>query len=101
MAGGGGAGSAGGFHCGGTEIVVGRRAFLRMVNLQNWNMGVWHFARQKAVVHAGGTEHACGAQVFGVGALAQRTFHYPARDGEVVDADVQQRAAALGGVEQS
>ena len=53
-AGGGGAGSAGGFHCGGTEIVVGRRAFLRMVNLQNWNMGVWHFARQKAVIHAGG-----------------------------------------------
>ena len=53
-AGGGGAGSAGGFHCGGTEIVVGRRAFLRMVNLQNWNLGVWHFARQKAVVHAGG-----------------------------------------------
>ena len=53
-AGGGEAGSAGGFHCGGTEIVVGRRAFLRMVNLQNWNMGVWHFARQKAVIHAGG-----------------------------------------------
>jgi len=53
-AGGGPAGSAGGFHCGGTEIVVGRRAFLRMVNLQNWNTGVWHFARQKAVVHAGG-----------------------------------------------
>jgi len=41
----------GGLHCGGTEIVVGRRAFLRMVNLQNWNTGVWHFARQKAVVH--------------------------------------------------
>jgi Fe-S cluster assembly protein SufD len=53
-AGGGAVGSAGGFHCGGTEIVVGRRAFLRMVNLQNWNTGVWHFARQKAVVHAGG-----------------------------------------------
>jgi Fe-S cluster assembly protein SufD len=53
-AGGGEAGSVGGFHCGGTEIVVGRRAFLRMVNLQNWNTGVWHFARQKAVVHAGG-----------------------------------------------
>jgi Fe-S cluster assembly protein SufD len=53
-AGGGAAGSAGGFHCGGTEIVVGRGASLRMVNLQNWNNGVWHFARQKAVVHAGG-----------------------------------------------
>ena len=51
---GGGASGNGGFHCGGTEIVVGQSAFLRMVNLQNWNTGVWHFARQKAVVHAGG-----------------------------------------------
>ncbi|MBU6308582.1 MAG: Fe-S cluster assembly protein SufD [Planctomycetes bacterium] len=53
-AGGGVAGTAGGFHCGGTEIVVGKGAFLRMVNLQNWNTGVWHFARQKAVVHGDG-----------------------------------------------
>jgi Fe-S cluster assembly protein SufD len=53
-AGGGAAGTSGGFHCGGMEIVVGPNAMLRMVNLQNWNTGVWHFARQKAVVHAGG-----------------------------------------------
>jgi Fe-S cluster assembly protein SufD len=54
-AGGGTASGAGsGFHCGGTEIVVGRNAFLRMVNLQNWSTGVWHFARQKAVVHENG-----------------------------------------------
>jgi len=53
-AGGGAAGTAGGFHCGGTEIVVGRGAFLRIVNLQNWNTGVWHVARQKAVVHEQG-----------------------------------------------
>ena len=53
-AGGGAAGSAGGFHCGGTEIVVGKAALLRMVNLQNWNSGVWHFARQKAIVHENG-----------------------------------------------
>ena len=54
-AGGGTAGGVGsGFHCGGTEIVVGRNAFLRMVNLQNWSTGVWHFARQKAVVHEQG-----------------------------------------------
>jgi Fe-S cluster assembly protein SufD len=46
--------SSAGFHCGGTEIVVGRDAFLRMVNLQNWNTGVWHVARQKAVVHERG-----------------------------------------------
>ncbi|MFN9952117.1 MAG: SufD family Fe-S cluster assembly protein, partial [bacterium] len=52
--GGGPAGSSGGFHSGGTEIVVGENAFLRMVNLQNWNTGVWHVARQKAVVHGGG-----------------------------------------------
>ena len=52
--GGGPAGSAGGLHCGGTEIVVGKNAFLRMVNLQNWDDGVWHFARQKAVVQQGG-----------------------------------------------
>jgi Fe-S cluster assembly protein SufD len=54
-AGGGGSGQPGsGLHCGGTEIVVGRNAFLRMVNLQNWNTGVWHVARQKAVVHEQG-----------------------------------------------
>lgn len=53
-AGGGTSGTSGGFHCGGTEIVVGSNAFLRMVNLQNWNTGVWHVARQRAVVHAGG-----------------------------------------------
>jgi len=54
-AGGGLAGShTAGFHCGGTELVVGKGAMLRMVNLQNWNTGVWHFARQKARVHAEG-----------------------------------------------
>ena len=39
---------------GGTEIVVGENAFLRMVNVQNWDRGVWHVARQKAVVHKNG-----------------------------------------------
>jgi Fe-S cluster assembly protein SufD len=47
-------GTATGFHCGGTEIVVGRGASLRMVNVQNWDRGVWHVARQKAVVHGNG-----------------------------------------------
>ena len=47
-------GTATGFHCGGTEIVVGKGAFLRMVNVQNWDRGVWHVARQKAVVHGRG-----------------------------------------------
>jgi len=52
--GGGDTGADGGLHCGATEIVVGRKASLRMVNLQNWNRGVWHYARQRAVVEAGG-----------------------------------------------
>ncbi|RLS29956.1 MAG: Fe-S cluster assembly protein SufD [Planctomycetota bacterium] len=53
-AGGGDVGTPGGCHCGGTEIIVGRGASLRMVNLQNWNRGVWHFARQRAKVGAAG-----------------------------------------------
>jgi len=37
-------------HCGAIELLVGDRANLRYVNLQNWGQRVWHFARQKAVV---------------------------------------------------
>jgi Fe-S cluster assembly protein SufD len=81
-AGGGPAGTAGGFHCGGTEIVVGKRAFLRMVNLQNWNTGVWHVARQKARVEADGnlqwTLGALGSRLSQVAqdvALAGRRAH--------------------------
>ncbi len=40
----------GGLHCGATEIVVGRGANLRFVNLQDWGKGVWHFAHQRAVL---------------------------------------------------
>lgn len=47
-------GGESGLHCGGTEIVVGRGASLRMVSLQNWSRGVWHFARQRAVVGEAG-----------------------------------------------
>ena len=39
-----------GFHCGATEILLGSGSNLRYVSLQNWGMGVWHFAHQKAVV---------------------------------------------------
>ncbi|MCH2123368.1 MAG: Fe-S cluster assembly protein SufD [Pirellulaceae bacterium] len=44
--------SAGGFHCGGVELIVGKRAHLRYVNLQNWGEKVWHFAHQKAIVES-------------------------------------------------
>lgn len=39
-----------GMHCGGTELILGPRARLRFVNLQDWGKGVWHFAHQKAVL---------------------------------------------------
>ena len=39
-----------GLHCGAIELIVGPRARLRYVNLQNWSTHVWHFAHQKALV---------------------------------------------------
>ncbi|MEM6656191.1 MAG: Fe-S cluster assembly protein SufD, partial [Planctomycetota bacterium] len=45
---------AAGLHNGTIEIVVGRGAKLRYVNLQNWNANTWHFAHQKAVVEREG-----------------------------------------------
>lgn len=37
-------------HCGAIEIVVGKGARLRYVNLQNWGTATWHFAHQRAVI---------------------------------------------------
>ena len=45
--------SATGLHCGAVELIVGPRARLRYVNLQNWASGVWHFAHHKALVDSG------------------------------------------------
>ncbi len=41
-----------GLHCGALEVLVQRGAHLRIVNLQNWGHGTWHFAHQKAVLHS-------------------------------------------------
>ena len=43
-------GASKGLHCGATELLVGKRAHLRYVNLQDWGDGVWHFSHQKALV---------------------------------------------------
>jgi Fe-S cluster assembly protein SufD len=42
-------------HCGSIEVVVGKEARLRYVNLQNWGAGTWHFAHQRGLVHRDGT----------------------------------------------
>lgn len=44
-----------GLHNGAIELLLGAGANLRYVNLQNWGMGVWHFAHQKAIVHRDAT----------------------------------------------
>ncbi len=41
-------------HCGSIEVVVGKEARLRYVNLQNWGGGTWHFAHQRGLVHRAG-----------------------------------------------
>ena len=49
------------------ELIIGDRANLRYVNLQNWGQRVWHFARQKAVVgrdaHLQWTSAAMGSRL--------------------------------------
>jgi Fe-S cluster assembly protein SufD len=39
-----------GLHVGAVELIVGRNAHLRFVNIQNWDEQVWHFSRERAVV---------------------------------------------------
>ena len=41
---------AGGFHCGGVELVVQARANLRYVGLQDWGSNTWHFAHKRASI---------------------------------------------------
>jgi Fe-S cluster assembly protein SufD len=41
---------SGGLHCGATEVILAPNSRLRLVGLQNWGHGVWHFAHQKAIV---------------------------------------------------
>jgi Fe-S cluster assembly protein SufD len=37
-------------HVGGVELIVRPGARLRFVNIQNWDSGVWHFSRERALV---------------------------------------------------
>jgi len=44
-----------GLHVGCVELIVGRNANLRYVQLQNWNQKTWHFAHQAGCVDANGS----------------------------------------------
>lgn len=37
-------------HVGAVELLLGRGARLRFVNVQNWDTGTWHFSRERALV---------------------------------------------------
>ena len=56
-----------GLHCGAIELIIGDRANLRYVKLQNWGQRVWHFSRQKAGVgrdaHLQWTSAAMGSRL--------------------------------------
>jgi Fe-S cluster assembly protein SufD len=45
-----GRGDAPALHAGAVEILVGRGARFRFVNIQNWDAGTWHFSRERALV---------------------------------------------------
>ncbi|MFM8289424.1 MAG: Fe-S cluster assembly protein SufD, partial [Planctomycetaceae bacterium] len=47
--------TAAGLHVGAVELVVGPRARLRYVQLQNWNQQTWHLAHQKGRVDRDGS----------------------------------------------
>lgn len=46
---------AAGLHVGCVELIVGKHANLRYVQLQNWNEKTWHFAHQAGNVHSDGS----------------------------------------------
>ena len=58
-----------GLHVGCVELIVGRNANLRYVQLQNWNQNSWHFAHQ-----AGNVDHSASLQWTVVG-LGSRLSH--------------------------
>lgn len=77
-----------GLHCGAIELIVGRGASLRYVNLQNWNNKVWHFAHQKAVVaREGRLQWTIGA----LGAKLAKVNQHVALEG--LDAEAQVNGA--------
>jgi Fe-S cluster assembly protein SufD len=43
-------GDAPALHAGAVELLVGRGARLRFVNIQNWDTATWHFSRERALV---------------------------------------------------
>lgn len=79
---------SGGLHVGSVELLIGRGANLRYVQLQNWNEKVYHFARQAG--HVAGD----GFLQWTVGGLGGKLAHVH----QTVDLDGRGAAAEVNGV---
>jgi Fe-S cluster assembly protein SufD len=73
------------FHCGAVELILGRGAKLRFVNIQNWDAGTWHFSRERALV---GADAALQWTVGGLGSRLAKVNQEVALTGEGARAQV-------------
>jgi Fe-S cluster assembly protein SufD len=80
--------NAAGLHVGAVELLVGRGANLRYVQLQNWNQHVWHIARQTGAVDTDGSLQ------WTVGGIGARLAHIH----QDVNLEGQGAAAEVNGV---
>jgi Fe-S cluster assembly protein SufD len=78
-------GDAQALHVGAVEIFVGRGAKLRFVNIQNWDLGTWHFSRERALV---GPDAALQWTVGGLGSRLAKVNQEVALAGEGARAQV-------------
>jgi Fe-S cluster assembly protein SufD len=82
-----------GLHVGAVELLVGPRANLRYVQLQNWNEHVWHLAHQAGRVAADG---ALQWTVAGIGARLAHVHQEVSLDGKGASAEVNGVTFATG-----
>jgi Fe-S cluster assembly protein SufD len=72
-------------HAGAVELIVGRGARLRFVNIQNWDDATWHFSRERALV---GPDAALQWTVGGLGSRLAKVNQEVALTGEGARAQV-------------
>lgn len=78
-------GDAPALHVGAVEIIVGRGAKLRFVNIQNWDTNTWHFSRERALV---GPDAALQWTVGGLGSRLAKVNQEVALTGQGASAQV-------------
>jgi Fe-S cluster assembly protein SufD len=72
-------------HVGAVELILGRAARLRFVNIQNWDTGTWHFSRERAVI---GPDAALQWTVGGLGSRLSKVNQEVALAGQGARAQV-------------